>query len=51
MRSPWVWCPVYEEADGRQFVINADGDEVGGVWYIPPEEPSPTVIVNASTIR
>lgn len=30
--------PVYQEPDGRQFVIDGDGDKVYGVWYIPEEE-------------
>ena len=41
-----VWRPVYEHADGGQYVTNADGDKVYGVWFIPPDEPTPTVIVN-----
>ena len=35
-----------EHADGGQYVTNADGDKVYGVWFIPPDEPTPTVIVN-----
>lgn len=30
-----VWRSVYEEADGRQYVVNADEERVYGVWYIP----------------
>jgi hypothetical protein len=29
---------VYEEPDGRQYVIDKDGEQVYGVWYIPREE-------------
>jgi hypothetical protein len=42
-----VWRPVYEGAAGRQYVINGDGEKVYGVWFIPPSEPSPTVIIDA----
>ena len=43
-----VWRPVYERADGRQYIIDGDGDKVYGVWFIPPDDPAPTVIVNAA---
>jgi hypothetical protein len=36
--------PVYECADGRQYVIADDGDRVYGVWFIP-REVGPDVIV------
>jgi hypothetical protein len=49
--SDGVWHPVYEEGDGRQYVIDDDGEKVYGVWFIPPGEPSPTVIVNAPAQR
>jgi hypothetical protein len=42
-----VWHPAYECADGRQYVIDGDGEMVYGVWFIPPDEPIPNVIVNA----
>jgi len=42
------WRPIYEEVGGHQYVINGDGEKVYGVWFIPPSEPSPTVIVNAA---
>jgi hypothetical protein len=42
-----VWHPVYEGADGRQYVIEGDGAKVYGVWFYPPCEPTPNVIVNA----
>jgi hypothetical protein len=31
-----VWRPVYQQPDGRQYVIDASGEPVYGVWYIPP---------------
>lgn len=49
----WVWFndrwrrPVYEESDGRQFVIDDDGEKVYGVWYFPPDECAIPVIVDA----
>jgi hypothetical protein len=43
-----VWRPVYETPEGRQYVIDPDGEEVFGVWYIPREEclrvDQPTII-------
>jgi PBCV-specific basic adaptor domain len=43
-----VWRPVYEGADGRQYVIDGSGEKVYGVWYIPPDDATPTFIVNAA---
>ena len=43
-----VWRPVYKGDDGRQYVIDGDGVKVYGVWFNPPDEPAPNVIVNAS---
>lgn len=39
--------PVYEGANGRQYVIDTDGDggKVYGRWFLPPDEPQPTVIL------
>jgi hypothetical protein len=45
------WHTVYERDDGRQSVIDGDGEKVYGVWFIPPDEPSPTVTVNAPAHR
>ena len=39
-------CPVFE-ADGRQFVVDDAGDQVYGVWYIPPEDGTVPIIVDA----
>ena len=36
--------PVYEDGRG-QFVIDQDGNEVRGVWYIPREECDVPIIV------
>ena len=44
-----VWRPVYEGADGRQYVIDGDGQKVYGVWHYPRGELAPNVIVNAPT--
>jgi hypothetical protein len=35
--------PVYEDVDGRQFVIDDDGQWVYGVWFIPPECDEPVI--------
>jgi hypothetical protein len=43
-----VWRSVHEQADGRQYVIGGDGDRVYGVWFIPPDQPAPTVIVKTA---
>ncbi len=29
---------VHQEASGRQYVLDEDGEQVHGVWFIPPEE-------------
>lgn len=38
---------VFEDEDGRQFVIDDDGENVFGVWYIPLEEYLLPVIADA----
>jgi hypothetical protein len=40
-----VPLPVYEDARG-QYVIDQDGEETRGVWYIPPDETVIPIIVN-----
>jgi hypothetical protein len=35
------WLPVYQQPDGRQYVLDADGEPVFGVWYMPPDELDP----------
>jgi hypothetical protein len=30
---------VYEDAQGRQYVLNPDGEKVYGVWLLPADEP------------
>jgi hypothetical protein len=30
---------VYEDADGRQWVVGRDGEKVYGVWVRPADEP------------
>jgi hypothetical protein len=30
---------VYEDADGRQWVVGHDGERVYGVWVMPADEP------------
>jgi hypothetical protein len=37
---------VYEDADGRQWVVGHDGEKVYGVWLLPADEP---VIVGGRT--
>jgi hypothetical protein len=46
-----AWRTVYEDADGRPYVIDGNGDKAYGVWFIPPGEPMPTDIVNALVQR
>jgi hypothetical protein len=29
--------PVFEQLDGRQYVLEEEGDRVYGVWYIQPD--------------
>jgi hypothetical protein len=29
---------VYLEANGKQYVLDDEGEKVHGVWYLPPEE-------------
>jgi hypothetical protein len=41
--------PVFEEADGRQFTYDNEGEQVYGVWYIPPDECDIPITVTAST--
>ena len=33
-----VWRPVYETPSGRQYVIDAEGEPVFGLWWMPHEE-------------
>jgi hypothetical protein len=37
--------PVYEGADGRQYVLD-DGEPVYGVWFIPRDEADTPVVVD-----
>jgi hypothetical protein len=30
---------VYEDADGRQWIVGNDGERVCGVWVMPADEP------------
>jgi hypothetical protein len=46
-----VWHPIYEDADGRQYVIDGDGEKAYGVWFIPPDDPTPNVIIKAPASR
>lgn len=37
---------VYQQPDGRQYVLDDEGEKIYGVWYIPPEERTgPDIIV------
>jgi hypothetical protein len=29
---------VYEEADGRQYVVDDEGQRIEGVWLLPPDQ-------------
>jgi hypothetical protein len=37
--------PVYEDAGGRQYVYDDDGNTVAGVWFLPADECDQPVIV------
>jgi hypothetical protein len=37
--------PVYEEPNGRQYVIGDEGEALYGVWYIPQDDSDLPVIV------
>jgi hypothetical protein len=42
--------PVWEDSRGRQYVLDAEGEPVFGVYFIPPEppdDPQPCAIVDA----
>jgi hypothetical protein len=39
-----IMRPVYEDAVG-QYVIDDDGEQVRGVWFIPPNEADEATIV------
>ena len=36
---------VFQQADGRQYVLDDDGEPVPGVWLIPKEEVVPDVVI------
>jgi hypothetical protein len=38
-----VWRAVYQDSQGREYVIDASGEPVYGVWFIPPDDPQPCV--------
>jgi len=31
---------VYEDAEGRQYVLDSDGERVNGQWVAPADEPA-----------
>lgn len=35
---------VYQEEDGRQFVIGYEGERVYGVWYYEPQPDEPVIV-------
>ena len=39
--------PVYEQWNGRQYVMDDEGEPVYGLWFIPPDEPDLLLIVQA----
>jgi hypothetical protein len=41
-----VWRTVCQDEQGRQYVIDATGEPVYGVWFIPRDEPQPTIVVD-----
>jgi hypothetical protein len=40
--------PIFEQLDGRQFVLDDAGDRVYGVWIIPKDEFDLPIIVDAA---
>jgi hypothetical protein len=42
-----VWRAVYEQPDGRQYVIDDDGEPVFGIWFIPRDDADVPVIVES----
>jgi hypothetical protein len=42
-----IWREVFEEPNGRQYVLDQDAEPVYGVWFIPREMPEPDAIVEA----
>jgi hypothetical protein len=40
-----VWLPVMQDPDGRQYVFDADGEKVYGVWTRAEDEPRPDAVV------
>jgi hypothetical protein len=38
---------VFEEPDGRQYVLDGDDQPIYGIWFIPREECDPPLIVDA----
>ena len=40
-----VWREAWERPDGRKYVVDADGQRVYGVWFIPPD-PQPCIVVD-----
>jgi hypothetical protein len=45
-----AWREVYETPEGRQYV-DVNGEPVYGLWFIPPDELEPDVIVGRPTGR
>lgn len=41
--------PVFEEPDGRQYVIGDDGGRVYGVWLKPTDDPAPLIVPAAES--
>ena len=41
-----VWRPVHQDAQGRQYVLDATGEPVFGVWFIAEDEPRPCLSVD-----
>jgi hypothetical protein len=39
--------PVFEQVNGRQYVLDDEGERAYGVWLIPAEEADTPLIVNA----
>jgi hypothetical protein len=40
--------PAFQDAGGRQYVLDDGGNAVWGVWFLTPEECDQPVIVDGS---
>jgi hypothetical protein len=41
-----VWREVWETPDGRQYVVDDDGEFVFGVWHLPHEDSDEPAVID-----